>query len=71
MFVAIMLSYMDAQCFGVGALFGMIQDLGLYEVVSVEPLVTSTDKYSWASAITAFGSLVVSEAALCSKWPAD
>lgn len=41
------------------AIFGMIQDLKLYTIISLDPLVTDLTKYSWTSAILAFGNLIV------------
>lgn len=59
MFFTGLFEYMDSQGFGIAALFGMIQNLGLYTVVSINPLITSTNKYSWCVSIPAFGSVVV------------
>lgn len=55
---------MDSQGFGIAAIFNMIQDLGLYDIVSLSPLTLSTVKYSWASSIPAFGLLIVSTISL-------
>lgn len=59
MFFGYLLMYMDTQCFGIAAIFGMIQDLGLYKIVSTNPVITSTTKFSWASSIPNWGSLIV------------
>lgn len=61
MFFGYLLMYMDSQCFGIAAIFGMIKDLGLYKIVSVDPVVMSTTKFSWASSIPNWGSLIVSQ----------
>tara|TARA_R110002060_G_scaffold35765_1_gene46671 strand:+ start:1490 stop:1720 length:231 start_codon:yes stop_codon:yes gene_type:complete len=51
--------YLDSQAFGLAALFGMIKDLNLFTIVSIDPLVTSTNKFSWCASIPAFGSVIV------------
>lgn len=59
-FIAGLLTYADSGAYGVAALFGMIQDLGLYDLISVNPPVLDLTKFSWSSSITFFGGMVVS-----------
>ena len=60
MFLSGLIVYMDSQAYGSSAIFGMIEDLNLFTVVSTDPLITETSRYSWGSSITSFGSISVS-----------
>ncbi|GAM37799.1 MFS allantoate transporter [Talaromyces pinophilus] len=48
---------MDAQALGTAALFGFVEDLGLYSIKSLAPLKITTVQYSWVAAITYYGVL--------------
>ncbi|GLA12620.1 hypothetical protein AnigIFM62618_008568 [Aspergillus niger] len=48
----------DSQAFSIAALFGMVEDLGLYEILSISPLTLGLNRYSWASSIVYFGGLI-------------
>ncbi|GKZ81417.1 hypothetical protein AnigIFM56816_005936 [Aspergillus niger] len=48
----------DSQAFSIAALFGMVEDLGLYEIISISPLSLDLNRYSWASSIVYFGGLI-------------
>ena len=65
-FVSGLLTYADSGAYGVAALFNMIQDLKLYKLISIDPLVLDLTKFSWSSSITFFGGMVVSLAAMLS-----
>ena len=54
-------SYFDSQVFGIGAIFNMVQDLKLYDLISLDPLILDLTKYSWAAALPNFGALLVSQ----------
>lgn len=66
MFFSGLIVYMDSQAYGSSAIFGIIEDLKLFTVVSTDPLVTETSRYSWGSSITSFGSISVSS--VTSHW---
>ncbi|KAI3026340.1 hypothetical protein CBS147347_4997 [Aspergillus niger] len=48
----------DSQAFSIAALFGLVEDLGLYEIISISPLTLDLNRYSWASSIVYFGGLI-------------
>ncbi|EXJ53447.1 uncharacterized protein A1O5_13315 [Cladophialophora psammophila CBS 110553] len=48
----------DSQAYGVAAIFGLIQDLKLYTIISTNPVILSLTKYSWTNSILTFGSLI-------------
>ncbi|GLA33568.1 hypothetical protein AnigIFM63309_000399 [Aspergillus niger] len=48
----------DSQAFSIAALFGMVEDLGLYEIITISPLSLDLNRYSWASSIVYFGGLI-------------
>lgn len=49
---------MDEQAIGIAAIFGFVQDLGLYSIVSLTPLKITTVQYSWVVSIMYYGVLV-------------
>lgn len=57
MLVAVLLQYSDTQSYGFAAIFGLIQDLKLYEFTAQG---LSLTKYQWTSSIANFGSMFVS-----------
>lgn len=57
MAVACLLQYSDVASYGVAAIFGLIQDLGLYSLTSTGQL--NLFKYQWSASIANLGSLVV------------
>ncbi|KIX95107.1 uncharacterized protein Z520_09023 [Fonsecaea multimorphosa CBS 102226] len=48
----------DSGAYGIAAIFGLITDLKLYTIVSVNPPVLSLTKYSWTNSILTFAALV-------------
>lgn len=60
MFLSGIVTYFDSQAYGVAAIFGMIQDLKLYSIISLDPPVESLTKYSWTTTAQVFGGLAVS-----------
>ncbi|OAL26720.1 hypothetical protein AYO22_04073 [Fonsecaea multimorphosa] len=47
----------DSGTYGIAAIFGMIQDLKLYTVKSIDPVVLDLTRYSWSNSILTFGLL--------------
>lgn len=61
MFVAALFLYADAQAFGTAAIFGMVQDLGLYTLSVVDGAISiDLSRYSMASGIYYLGAIAVS-----------
>ncbi|KAL4870405.1 hypothetical protein BDV12DRAFT_195345 [Aspergillus spectabilis] len=52
------LTFADSATYGVAAIFGLVEDLHLYDVKSLSPLVISTTKYSWSSSIPVLATLI-------------
>lgn len=49
----------DSGAYGIAAIFGLIQDLKLYTVVSTNPVILDLTKYSWTNSILTFGNVIV------------
>lgn len=59
MFCSTLVTLLESQVYGNAAVLGMVKDLGLYSVASVDPLTLNLNKYSWSVSITSFAVLVV------------
>ncbi|OQV01840.1 hypothetical protein CLAIMM_07131 [Cladophialophora immunda] len=56
--IANILTSCDSGTYGVAAIFGLIQDLKLYTITSLNPLTMDLTKYSWTNSIGTFGNLI-------------
>lgn len=62
MFVAALFLYADAQAYGTAAIFGLIQDLGLYTILVLDgAVVVDISRYSMAAGIYFLGAVAVSK----------